>query len=135
MSNPTHRDGRPKAPRPFTAQLARVLDDVPASVLPFRHRAFLMMMAEFAKPDGTCFPSIAALCARCALSRAPVCRMLRECKAGGWIRAHRRTTPGGTRTSNGYTMKLGGKAIVADPYRQKRPGRYAFDDAAKAPTH
>jgi hypothetical protein len=132
MSIATHRDGRPKRPKPFFAQLRAVFQEIPGDALPHRHRVVLLVLADFCKPDGTgAWPMIATVAASAGLGLTLTKQTIRELEAAGWVVRAPRRTPRGTRKSTGYTLKKWGRPIVPDPIRGKRPGRYNFADAPK----
>lgn len=102
---------------PFFARLLKLFDEVPASVLPPLYRWILAALAEYASPDGRdIFPELATIAKRCGMSRAALCRRMRELETAGWLVRERRRHDG-HQTSTYYTVRLGGAAIV--PVKRK----------------
>jgi hypothetical protein len=70
-------------------------------------RAVLIVMADRAAEDGTCWPSIATLAKECGFSRSTVKNSLRVLKSAGLLSWNQRTESSGDLTSNLYRLTLG----------------------------
>lgn len=97
---------------PFFGLLSAKLDDVPASVLPPRHRLVLLALASFAKPDGRCFPSLERVAKRAGYGRTTVCKTIAELVTAGWVERRKRAPVRlGAWQGKVYRVRLDGQAV------------------------
>lgn len=78
----------------------------------------LRALLDYANQDSReCFPNIATICARTALSESTVQRTLRSLSDAGFITVNKRFAGNGRQTSNSYTI-LDGKLVIGKVRRE-----------------
>lgn len=81
--------------------------------LPTTEKFVLLALADVADDVGICWPSIATIAERCAMSPRTVRRALRELISVVLIQSHSRHRGDGSTTSNRYCLNLGGDDPVS----------------------
>lgn len=98
--------------KPFFATMADALAEIPATAVPTAHRAVLLALARYARPDGSrCYPSGAVVRATLGMSPRTWYRVLRELEAALWIARRPQTREEGGQTSSLYVLHLRGGPI------------------------
>lgn len=78
-------------------------------------KLLLMALADRADAQGVCWPSIPTLAQQCRLSPRTVQRLLQELAAAALLRTEPRFRADGSRTSNRYSLALGGGENLTPP--------------------
>lgn len=121
MSNPTRRDGRPKRPPPFAQQMRRALSSVPARHMSTAHRATLIVLATYARSDGSdCFPALKTLQADLGMGERKLLQVLNELEHARRIKREHRADEGGRQTSTLYHLYLTGAPVLVSRRRTVR---------------
>ena len=78
-------------------------------------KAVLLVLANYAGADGTCFPGQETVATYACCSKKSVERSLATFEERGWITRERRRRPGGYRTSDVITFHMGGSPEKPTP--------------------
>lgn len=81
--------------------------------LPSTQKFVLLTLVDMADDDGLCWPSVATIAKRCAVSTRTVRRALRDLIKANVVQCELRLRGDGSTTSNRYVLNLGGDDTVS----------------------
>jgi DNA-binding transcriptional ArsR family regulator len=87
----------------------------------------LVVLANYADADFSCWPSVKRLCADTGMGERTVQRSLKALEAAGLVRRDERRRPDGSRTSDRLTLVFEGGANLTPPPANLAPAPRKFD--------